>query len=310
MPLLSMVSRAARAVCVERLAALLILSTCGSPVIAQSDTLAQIQRTGVIRMAHRDGAVPFSYADKGGKPLGFTVELCERIAEKVRDHLKMPAIQIQWMQVASADRMKVVKEGKVDMECGSTTNNPERRKQFQFSMPFYLAGIKIMSRKELGAQSVEQLIKRRVAANTGTTAARLMGAGGKGEQFGVQLVETKDHAEAWSLLQEGKVEAWVTDDALLAGYRATSPNPQAYILSDRFLTVEPYGIVMRLEDRELVALANAEITQLMRMGAFRSLYEKWFQKTIPGRNISLDLPMNHLMRAQVASPSEVLPLTF
>ncbi len=288
----------------------LAMVTVSAPAWVWADTLQTIRSTGVIRLAHRDGAVPFSYVDDSGHPLGFTVDLCSRLANNLREQLKIPSLRTQWIRVESAERMQVVKDGKVDMECGSTTNNSERRQQYAFSMPIYLAGIKIMSRKNLAAQSTDQLMGKRVAANTGTTAARLLGVNNRERFTGISVVETKDHAEAWKLLQEGKVDAWVTDDVLLAAYRATSLTPEMFILSERFLTIEPYGIVLRHDDAELLAILNKEIARMMRSGEFKRLYDTWFLQTIPGRNVTLKLPMNELLRAQLSAPSDVLPTSY
>lgn len=288
----------------------LMLITGILPPLVQADTLQTIRETGVIRLAHRDGAIPFSYVDGSGHPLGFTVDLCNRLANHLREQLKMPALRTQWMQVSSAERMQVVKDGKADMECGSTTNNPERRQQYMFTMPIFLAGIKIMSRESLAAQNLDALIGKRVAANSGTTAARLLGFNNKERLTGIRAIETKDHAEAWKLLEDGKIDAWLTDDVLLAAYRATSAKPEKFVLSTRFLTIEPYGIVLRHDDAALASILNAELARMMRAGEFKRLYDTWFQQPIPGRNVNLKLPMNEMLRAQLASPTDVLPATF
>lgn len=284
-------------------------STIGLALPVQADTLDQIREKGVIRLAHRDGSVPLSYVDETGRPLGFSVEICNRLVSHLREQMKLPSLRIEWIKVSAAQRMQMVKDNQADMECGSTTNNAERRQQYMFTMPTYIAGIKIMSRQGVAAQNLTSLANKRVAASAGTTAAKLLAISRK-EGLVIDLVETKDHSQSWALLDSGQVDAWLTDDVILASYRAKSTKPQNYVLSDRFLSIEPYGFVMRQGDEAIVTILNREISRMMRTGEFKRLYEIWFQQSVPGSNINLQLPMNELLRAQVRSPSEVLPSTF
>lgn len=277
------------------------------PGWADAGSLDTIRQSGVIKIAHRDSAVPFSYVNEKGKPLGFSVDLCARLAGVVQEQLKLPQLRIEWVPVSSTERMQAVKDRKADMECGSTTNNAERRQQVAFSMPIYFAGIKILTRKDNGARSIDQLFGQRVAVTAGTTAAQRMGNSTSEQAKRFALTEAADHLRAWKLLQDNQVDAWVSDDVLLAAYRATSPVPDQFRISERLLSVEPYGIVLRREDGDLRELVNRELARMMRSGEFTRLYQDWFMKNIPGRNVNLNLPMTELLRSQVSNPSDALP---
>lgn len=282
------------------------------PRPAAAGTLETIRSTGVIRVAYRDGAVPFAYDDEAGRPVGFSIDLCTRLVNTLREQLKLPTLQIQWSRVSAQERLQVVHSGKVDMECGSTTNTAARREQHAFTMPTFIAGMKIMSRRSFAANSLDDLVGRRVAASSATTALMLLTQANqaRGGGGGIHVIEVKGHREAWKMLESGEVDAWLTDDVLMTAYRATSPQAGSFVLSRRFLSIEPYGFVLRKEDAELLAIFNREIARLMRSGEYRRLYENWFMQSIPGQNVNLNHPMNEILRAHLQHPSETLPVLF
>ncbi|MDP4078971.1 amino acid ABC transporter substrate-binding protein [Acidovorax sp. A1169] len=276
---------------------------------AHSEILNNIRERGVVRLAHRENSAPFSYVDNSGNVLGFTVELCKRIISSLETSKKEP-LRIQWVKVSLSDRGEALKNGRADMECGSTTNNAERRREYLFSAPIYIAGIKILSQKGDSTDDLNQLFRKRVAVAKGTTAFKLVDMSNRERLSHIAVNETLEHEEAWSLLRGGKVDAWLADDVILATHRASVSNPQDFYVSKKFLSVEPYGIVLRLEDSDLLKSVNKEIFRLMRSGEFRAIYDTWFQKPIPGKNFNLKLPMNEILKAQVSSPSESLPPTY
>ena len=288
----------------------LVLSSLWPGQVA-AGTLETIRSTGVIRVAYRDGSIPFAYDDEAGRPLGFSIDLCTRLVNNLREQLKLPTLRIQWSRVSAQDRLQVVSSGKVDMECGSTTNTAARREQHAFTMPTFIAGMKIMSHRSLAAGGLDDLVGRRVAASNATTALQLLNQANQARGGNsIRVIEVKGHREAWKMLESGEVDAWLTDDVLMTAYRATSPQAGSFVLSRRFLSIEPYGFVLRKEDAELLAIFNREIARLMRSGDYRRLYETWFTQPIPGQNVNLNHPMNEILRAHLQLPSETLPVLF
>ncbi len=277
--------------------------------MAQS-TLDKIKQTGVITLAFRESSAPLSYADKSKQPLGFSVELCKRVVESIRTELKLPKLETKWLMVTAAERIPSIKEGKADIECGNTTNTPDRRKDVAFAIPTFIAGITIMSPSKAPVPDVPSMSGLKVAAPAGSTALKRLTERNEKYNAGIALVTPKDNAEAMKQLESGQVAAWMTDDTLLFSFRASSPDPSKWVISGKRLSVEPLALMFRKDDPAFAELVNREIRRLMQSNEFTALYDRWFTQSIPDKNINLNIPMGSLLRGFIAYPTAELPVNY
>jgi ABC-type amino acid transport substrate-binding protein len=286
-------------------AVVLGLAACG-PLAAQ--TLDRIKQTGVFTIAHREASVPLSYTMPGRtEPQGLAVALCQRIAQAVKAELKLPKLEVRYLPVSSSNRIPLIQEGKADIECGSTTDNTARREQVSFSHHHFFAAVQYLSRTKQPVASWDELQGKRVVFSKGTSTQAALAANAATKDLKYTVIEGKDHAESFALLAEGKADAFVLEDVLLAGLRAGAPDPKAYVLGGRRLTIEPYALMMQKNDEEFQRLVNRELRRLYQSGEYAKLYKRWFQSPIPPNNINLDLPMSTLLREQVRKPSSLIP---
>jgi ABC-type amino acid transport substrate-binding protein len=278
--------------------------------VGAETTLERIQSSKSINLGFRDNSVPFSYAGKDGKPLGFSVELCRKIAIGIRDHLKLTKIEEKWIPLTAVERLNAVKDGKVDIECGNTTNTAERRKMVAFAIPTFIASVTVMSNKDKPINDYTEMSGRKVTALRNGTVVNVMKDRNNRYAAGINLLEAKDISEALQWLEEGKVEAWATDDAVLYGLRPTMKDPSRWNISTKRLSIEPLALAIRREDLSFEDLVNKQIRILMENGSFGAEYQRWFLQSIPDRNINLNLPMSALLRSFVAHPTSEMPLNY
>jgi glutamate/aspartate transport system substrate-binding protein len=278
--------------------------------LAQADTLKKVRESGSITLAHREASLPFSYVDDQKRPLGYALEICLKVVDAIKAELRMPRLEVRYLPVAAAQRISSIKEGKADMECGNTTNTPERRKDVAFTIPYYIAGGKAMVKGGPPPRDISDLSGRKVVSNAKSTYERLVSE--RNEKFNarVTFVPAKDNDDSFKLLNEGAADAWMTDDVILYVYRAQSSNPQQYAISTKFLTVEPLAIMFRKHDAAFAEVVNREVRRIMQSGEIHGIYKRWFQSPIPPKGIRLDLPMNSLLKSFVDAPTAELPANF
>lgn len=297
-----------RRACLRRLALVSLFLACAGltappPAHASAPVLQRIQQTGTIRIAHRESSVPFSFV-ADGKPLGYAVDLCLRVADALRAGLKLPQLKIEWVPVTPASRIPAIVEGKADLECGSTTNNRERREQVAFTIPHYIAGSRMIVKSDAGIRKWSDLRGKTVVSTTGTTPLAVMRKLNESASLQLRLIEAKDHAEAFAMVEAGKADAFVMDDVLLYGLRANARNPATYLVTGDMLTVEPYAIMLSKQDPEFKKLVDKALVASIYDQETQKLYKKWFQSPIPPRGITLDIPMSYLLRDSFKFPSD------
>ncbi len=281
-----------------------------APASFTQPTLERITQTGAIRLAYRESSVPFSFLAANGKPVGFTIDLCEKVVGAVRTALKLPKLEIQWVAVSAPERLPSLKTGKADLECGNTTNTVSRRAEIAFAVPTFIAGIRILSPNSVNANDLGALDKKTVVASPGTTATALIEKQIKGYGSKITLLPEKDNAQSMAALVAGKAQAWVTDDVLLYAFRAGAAKPADWTVSTRRLTIEPLAIGMRKDDPEFAKVVNGEIRRIMLSGEFEPIYKKWFESKMPEKNINMELPISDLLRSFVRHPTADLPASF
>lgn len=268
-----------------------------------NSVVLRIQQTGAIRIAHRESSVPFSFV-ADGKPMGYAVDLCLRVAEALRTQLKLPQLRVDWVPVTPASRIPAIVEGKADLECGSTTNNRERRDQVAFTIPHYIAGSRMLVRSESGIRKWGDLMGKTVVSTTKTTPLDMIRKMDESGAMGWKVVEAKDHAEAFAMVESGRADAFVMDDVLLFGLRANAKNPAALTVTGDLLTIEPYAIMLSKHDAEFKKLVDKAMITSIYDQETQKLYRKWFLQPIPPNGITLDIPMSYLLRDSFKFPSD------
>ncbi len=286
------------------------IATTSTAADLTQGTLERIKASGDIRLGYRENSVPFSYASKDGKPLGFSVELCRQIAAGIRESLKLQRLNETWVPLTATNRLNALKEGRVDIECGNTTNTPERRKSVAFVVPTFIAFATVISAAASPISDYNDMSGKRVTALRNGTIVNAINSRNENYAAGISLVEANDNSEALRWLEDGTVEAWAADDAILYGLRQTMKEPAKWTISAKRLSVEPLAFAVRLGDLEFEELVNKRIRSLMLSGAFSQEYQRWFLSTIPDRNINLNLPMSTHLRSFIAHPTSQMPVNY
>jgi glutamate/aspartate transport system substrate-binding protein len=292
------------------LAAVLAASMLMAPAAgAQSGpVLDRVKAGGKIVIAHRESSVPFSYLDGNKKPVGYALDLCVRLAETVRKRVGAKGEDgITLMMVTPANRIAAISEGKADMECGSTTNNKERRERVAFTVPHFITGARILVRSDSKFERLEDLGGRVVVSTKGTTPLKAVESANRERLMNLKVVEAPDHARAIEMVEKGEADAFVMDDVLLYGLAANRPNPKGLKVVGKFLTTEPLAIMLPKDDPEFKKIVDEEMKRLIRSREIYAIYEKWFAKPIPPNNTSLDLPVSYLLRDFWKYPTDVVP---
>ena len=285
------------------LAVLLCLPPAPARAATPNPVVARIQQSGVIRIAHRESSVPFSFV-ADGKPMGYAVDLCLKVADAVRSQLKLPQLRVEWVPVTPASRIPAIVDGKADLECGSTTNNRERREQVAFTIPHYIAGSRMLVKADSGIRKWGDLRGKTVVSTTGTTPLAMLRKMDEAGAMGWKVVEAKDHAEAFGMVESGRADAFVMDDVLLFGLRANARNPAALAVTGDLLTIEPYAIMLSRHDAEFKKLVDKAMVTSIYDQDTQKLYRKWFLSPIPPNGITLDIPMSYLLRDSFKFPSD------
>ncbi|MEO6278933.1 amino acid ABC transporter substrate-binding protein [Roseateles sp.] len=270
-------------------------------------TLERIRSSGRIVLGHRESSVPFSYVLPDGRPVGYAVDLCLKIVEAVHKKLKVRSLTPQFVSVTPANRIQMVMEGKVDMECGSTTNNAERREKVAFTVPHYITGARYLVKVDGGIAELAQFESKTMVSTKGTTAMKAITVANNERALRINLVEAPDHAKAMEMLAAGQADGFVMDDVLLYGIVAGRPDAAKFRVVGKFLTIEPLSIVLPKNDPELKAIVDEEMIRLIASREAHAIYERWFMKPIPPKNTALNLPMNYLLKDFWKYPSDQVP---
>ena len=283
----------------------LLFALLALPAFAQdAGTLKKVRDTGVLTLGIRESSYPLSYLDEKQQPVGYHIDICNRIVDAVKARLKLPALKVQHQPVTSQNRIPLVANGTVDLECGSTTNNEARQKQVSFAPTTFVTHVRMAVKKASGIQSLGQLNGKPVATTTGTTSVQLMRAHEKGKGIDFKEVYGRDHADAFLMLETDRAVAFVMDDNLLAGLIASSKAPNDYAIVGEVLSVEPIAIMLRRDDPDFKKLVDDAVKGLMKGGEIDKLYARWFMAPIPPKNVNMNFPMSAALKALIKSPSD------
>jgi glutamate/aspartate transport system substrate-binding protein len=268
-------------------------------------TLKKIKETGSITIGYRESSIPFSYLDDKQQPIGYAMDLCLKVVDAVKAELKMPNLKVNLQPVTSSNRIPLLQNGTIDMECGSTTNSVERQKQVAFGPTYFVINVTAAVKKNSGIKSLADLNGKTISTTSGTTSVPLLRKYDKTKNADIKEIYGKDHAESFLLLTQDRVSAFVMDDILLAGQIANSNNPGDYmILGNESLRQEPYSMMLRKDDPQFKALVDKTIDGVMKSGEIDKIYAKWFTSPIPPKGINMNFPENAAIKAAFTNPND------
>jgi len=287
------------------LLALPIIAVSTSGVQAEvPPTLDKVKANGSITVAYRESSIPFSYLGANAQPTGFGWEICGKVVEQVKKATGRADIEVKTQAVTSQNRMPLMQNGTIDIECGSTTNNSERAKYVAFATNYFYTGTRFLVKAGSPIKSLADLKGKKVVSTTGTTNYQVMRKVNAEQKIDFNLLGAKDHAESALLVQQGRADAFGMDDILLYGLRASAQNPAELAVVGEALQVEPYAIMLRKDDPAFKKLVDDTLASLVKSGEFEALYKKWFQSPIPPKGINLNAPMSDELRSNLKALSD------
>ena len=290
-----------------KLASVVLIASAFSaaPALAQeSATLKKIKDTGAITLGHRESSIPFSYYDDKQQVIGYSHEMMLKVVDAIKAELKLAKIDTKLMPVTSANRITLVQNGTVDIECGSTTNNTERQKQVGFSSTIFVIGTKLLTKKDSGVKDFADLAGKNVVTTAGTTSERLIRKMNEEKKMGMSIISAKDHGESFLTLETGRAAAFMMDDALLFGEIAKAKKPGDWMVTGTAQSKEAYGCMLRKDDPGFKKVVDAALTKTMTSGNAEKIYNKWFMNPIPPKGLNLNMPLSDEMKALYKAPND------
>jgi glutamate/aspartate transport system substrate-binding protein len=265
---------------------------CAQGAFAASATLDKIKASGAVTMGVRESSIPMSYTTGDSRFDGFHVEVCRMILNDIKDKLGLSTLRINYQPVTGQNRIPLVQNGTVDIECGTTTNNTARQRDVSFANTLYVEEVRIAVKANSGINSISQLAGKKVATTTGTTSVQILRKHEKATGVNFDEVFGKDHADSFLLLESGRADAFVMDGSILAGNIANSRNPKDFKIVGEVLSTEPIAIMVRKDDPQFKAAVNAAIAKIVANGSMPKLWDKWFLKPIPPKNSVVGLELS------------------
>ena len=284
--------------------ALLGLVACASAEAQQMDTLKKIKATNTIVIGHRDASVPFSFLGENGQPVGYSIDLCMKIVDAIKATQKMPRLEVKFALVSTATRIPKTANGTVDIECGSSTNDVERHQQVSFLVTTFVTTSRVAWKKSSNFKSVGDLKGKTIAAAAGTNNLKEVTAINIQRKLGMIVMPTKNHLDAFALLEKGDAAAFATDDILMYSTIAESAAPASYVVSGEAFSTKPKAIMVRKDDPAFKRVADDAIRAIFKSGEVQKIYTKWFLSPIPPKNINLNVPMSDSFRRVIANPTD------
>jgi glutamate/aspartate transport system substrate-binding protein len=284
----------------------ILCAMLAAPAAAQqlTGTLKKIKETGSITVGYRESSIPFSYLDDKQQPVGYAMDLCMKIVDAVKADLKMPALKLQLQPVTSSNRIPLMQNGTIDLECGSTTNSVERQKQVSFGPTYFVINVTAAVKKNSGINTLADLNGKTISTTSGTTSVPLLKKYQKTQNAEVKEIYGKDHAESFLLMADDRSSAFVMDDILLAGQIANSRNPSDYRIIAESLRQEPYSMMLRKDDPQFKSLVDKTIGAVMKSGEIEKIYAKWFTSPIPPKGVNMNFPMTPAIREAFKNPND------
>lgn len=272
--------------------------------VAQADTLKKIKDSGSITLGARESSGALAYTLGDGKYVGFHTEMSQRIAADLQKQLGLPKLDVKFQVVTSQNRIPLMQNGTIDLECGSTTNNATRQKDVSFAMTTYMEEVRIATKANSGINSVKDLVGKTVATTTGTTSVQTLRKHERANGVDFKEVFGKDHADSFLLLESGRADAFVMDGQILAGNISKSKNPADFKIVGEVLSVEPIACMLRKDDVAFKKAVDDSIKGMVKSGELAKLYDKWFMQPIPPSNTKVGLPLSQATKDAWANPND------
>jgi glutamate/aspartate transport system substrate-binding protein len=298
---------AKRILCIVMVACVVSASSCRQQPREPAGTLARISESRVIALGHRESSIPFSYYDDKQQVIGYSHEIMLKVVDAIKEQLQLPSLQTKLVPVTSQNRIPLVQNGTVDIECGSTTNNAERQRQVAFSNTIFIVSTRLMVSVDSFKDSIRDfpdLAGKTVVATAGTTSERLLRKMNEEKKLNVQIISAKDHGESFLMLETGRAVAFMNDDVLLFGERAKAKQPDRWVIVGTPMSREAYGCMMRKDDLPFKKVVDEAIARLGASGELAKLYDKWLRNPIPPKGLNLMLPMSSEMEALFKNPND------
>lgn len=294
--------------CLLRASLISFLSFVCAGQAQSGQVLDQIRAQGKLVLAHRESSVPFSYLDGQGKPVGYALEICVRLAAAVQQKLGMDKLPVEYLQVTPANRIDMVAQGKAQMECGSTTNNASRREKVAFTIPHFITGARLLVKADSPVDRIDHPQLKTVVSTRNTTPLGALRRVDLERLLKLRILEADDHQQAVGMVERGEADAFAMDDVLLFGLAAGRPDPKALKVVGRFFTTEPLAIMLPKDDPAFKKIVDDEMRRLIYSGEIKSIYANWFEKPIPPKGAALNLPISYLLRDFWKYPTDKVPL--
>ncbi len=271
---------------------------------AEEGTLKKIKDSGVISLGHRESSIPFSYYDDKQRVVGYSYEIQMKVVDAVKKNLKLAKLDTKMVPVTSQNRISLVQNGTVDLECGSTTNNTERQKQVAFSNSIFIIGTRLMTKINSGIKDFPDLVGKNVVTTAGTTSERLLRKMNEDKKMNMNIISAKDHGESFLTLESGRAVAFMMDDALLYGERAKAKKADDWTIVGTAQSKEAYGCMLRKDDPQFKALVDDVIAKFQKSPDATKLYKKWFESPVPPKGLNLKFPMSDDVKALSKAPND------
>ena len=291
---------------VKILAAVLGYALLSASAFAQdlTGTLKKIKDSGSITLGHRESSIPFSYYDDKQQVIGYSHELAMKAVDAIKQELKMPGLQVKLIPITSQNRISLVQNGTVDLECGSTTNNTDRQKQVAFSDTIFVIGTRLPVKKDSGIKDFADLAGKNVVTTAGTTSERLIRKMNADKNMGMNIISAKDHGESFLTLETGRAVAFMMDDALLYGEIAKARQPDTWTVVGTPQSFEAYGCMMRKDDPQFKKVVDTALAKVMSSPEIEKIYTKWFLSPVPPKGLNLNFPMSSDLKKAYQNPND------
>lgn len=276
-----------------------------APYTAQAiGTLDKIAQSGTITLGYRTTSVPLSYLDADKQPVGYSIDICLKIVEAVKRELKRSDLTVKFVEVSSVTRMNVLIAGEIDLECGSSSITAERLKHVSFSTPVFITVVRMIVREGSGIKSVSNLSGKRVVITEGTNSEKLFNDLNQVLSLGATLALAKDHIESFKMLETESANAYINDDVLVYGLRASAKDSTQFRITRDALSHLPIAIMLRKDDMAFNKLVDAEVNRLITQGQMRAIYGKWFELPIPPNQINFNMPLSYMLNEHFKAPGQ------
>lgn len=267
-------------------------------------TLKKIKDNGTITLGVRESSIPFNYNLGGVRQVGYSYDIMMRAVDAIKAELKMKNLQVREIPVTPQNRITLIQNGTVDIECSSTTNNLERQKQVAFSNTIFIIGTRLMTKKDSGIKDFADLKGKNVVTTAGTTSERLLRKMNDEQDMGMNIISAKEHGQSFLTLESGRAAAFMMDDALLYGERAKARNPNDWVVVGKPQSREAYGCMMRRDDPQFKKAVDNTIAKLMKSGEINGIYNKWFLQPVPPKGLNLNFPLSEDMKNLFKNPND------